>query len=110
MGPRLESRGKLRTARLEILGDLRLQWGRGSKAAERGSPGSLPPARRCFNGAAARKPRKAPGHGLVPTRGGSLQWGRGSKAAERNPTRTFAPIPQCFNGAAARKPRKGPAG
>jgi len=87
-----------------------LQWGRGSKAAESGATPRCPLLSGCFNGAAARKPRRvqqwAPmiGYGQrfngaaarKPRRGAhfahrmrtreELQWGRGSKAAEREIT------------------------
>ena len=108
-----------------------LQWGRGQTAAERSNPDSLPvphpnsfngaaakrprkarcagrPARqtRGFNGAAAKRPRKdndgAEGDNLLPASMGPRPNGRGKSVyVERAP-----PFQSGFNGAAAKRPRK----
>ena len=60
----------------------------------------------CFNGAAARRPRRR-GTDTEPTRQPRLQWSRGPKAAETPGRRTqWPPHQPCFNGAAARRPRR----
>ena len=62
---------------------VRLQWGRGSSAAE--GSGSAIKSRlnaSCFNGAAALQPRKVATGTLPDARLSALQWGRGSSAAE----------------------------
>ncbi len=64
---------------------LRLQWSRGGEAAEdRATPprGRTAPSSRCFNGAAAVKPRKTVRAAEANTPGGRLQWSRGGEAAE----------------------------
>ena len=60
----------------------RLQWGRGSRAAEVGLCDELKPVAWRFNGATAHEPRKC--EFLVECADGTLllQWGRGSRAAE----------------------------
>ena len=134
MGPRLGGRGDDSNARVVAIAEYLLQWGRGSVAAEIGvanwratvSDGTLQWGRgsvaaemksarmraartsMCFNGAAARWPRRLPRLPvafLPPVV--ELQWGRGSVAAEIVDAR---PMPNssavCFNGAAARWPRR----
>ena len=59
MGPRLASRGNPPGGKFCVI-DTELQWGRGSRAAETKGRGNGGRATQCFNGAAAREPRKLP--------------------------------------------------
>ncbi len=81
MGPRLVSRGNLRRPP-RVAAGVRLQWGRGSSAAETWSLGVGYSETQSFNGAAARQPRKRGGTTEGLLKGTGLQWGRGSSAAE----------------------------
>ena len=81
MGLRLGGRGDKKVARIGEQREV-LQWGRGSVAAEtRCAPPrwGLPA---CFNGAAARWPRRQTVRDYVRAELTLLQWGRGSVAAE----------------------------
>jgi len=64
MGPRPVGRGRHAEAngRTQINW---LQWGRGRSAAEGRSPRTRLRCPQCFNGAAAGRPRKGPGHRLI---------------------------------------------
>ncbi len=83
MGPRLVSRGNSANPAAQSSHRMRLQWGRGSSAAET-PPIQLRNHRTgCgFNGAAARQPRKRPAEPTERMKEAELQWGRGSSAAE----------------------------
>ena len=62
--------------------------------------------RRCVNGAAAKRPRKAGSVRLDKRVGKERQWGRGQTAAESFLWHGRGQIYLCVNGAAAKRPRK----
>ena len=84
----------------------RLQWGRGSSAAEGRSTWTAGNRTTSFNGAAALQPRKAGRGWTSPVPIAGLQWGRGSSAAEGHSVLVLPLTASCFNGAAALQPRK----
>ena len=84
----------------------RLQWGRGSSAAEGRSTWTAGNRTTRFKGAAALQPRKAGRGRTSPVPIAGLQWGRGSSAAEGHSVLVLPLTASCFNGAAALQPRK----
>ena len=105
MGPRPNGRGKKPDAREITLRPLR-QWGRGQTAAESTMKRRSRGYASGVNGAAAKRPRKAPPRKRWLERHPRRQWGRGQTAAERGKGAGPRPWPRRVNGAAAKRPRK----
>ena len=107
MGPRLGGRGDMSSG-VRIPLAMRLQWGRGSVAAETGQARPQPaPVVPSFNGAAARWPRRLTNKFPISLfierfNGAAARWPRRPPAVRPRPRRQ----PGSFNGAAARWPRR----
>ena len=83
-----------------------LQWGRGQTAAERSRQRRTWPAPVCFNGAAAKRPRKGDEHGAGDADDLASMGPRPNGRGKVSSGMSVCGRASGFNGAAAKRPRK----